>query len=107
MRGSRPGERRGGRQKGTRNKKTQELLESVKEEGLTPMEFLLKVMRDEDEEMDRRMDAAKHVAPYVHPRLASVEHTGKDGGPIQTQEVVAEEAARRIAYLLNKAGKAR
>ena len=77
------------------------------EEGLTPMEFLLKVMRDEDEDMSRRIDAAKHVAPYVHPRLASVEHTGKDGGPIQTEEVLTEEAGRRIAYLLNKADKAR
>jgi len=39
MRGARPGERRGGRQKGTRNKKTEELLGSVAGSGLTPMEF--------------------------------------------------------------------
>ena len=36
-----------------------------------------------------------------------VEHSGPNGGPIQTQEVIAEEAGRRIAYLLNKAAKAR
>jgi hypothetical protein len=103
MRGARPGERRGGRQKGTRNKKTEELLGSVAGSGLTPMEFLLNVMRDEKEDMSRRIDAAKHVAPYVHPRLATIEHTGKDGGPIKTESVGDDEVARRIAYLFSKA----
>ena len=42
------------------------------------MDFLLKVMRDEEEEFDRRIDAAKSVAPYVHPKLAPVDPT--DGG---------------------------
>lgn len=31
-----------------------------------------------------------------------VEHTGKDGGPIQTEDVSDQEAARRIAFALNK-----
>ena len=25
-------------------------------------------------------EAAKDAAPYVHPRLSAIEHTGKDGG---------------------------
>jgi hypothetical protein len=29
-------------------------------------------------------DAARDAAPYVHAKLASVVHTGKDGGPIVT-----------------------
>lgn len=28
-------------------------------------------------------DAAKDAAPYMHPRLANVEHSGPDGGPIE------------------------
>lgn len=28
-------------------------------------------------------DCARDAAPYVHPRLTAVAHTGKDGGPIQ------------------------
>lgn len=32
-----------------------------------------------------------------------VEHTGKDGGPIQTEELSDTERARRVAYLLSKA----
>lgn len=31
-----------------------------------------------------------------------IEHTGKDGGPIQTQEMSTVEAARRVAFLLAK-----
>lgn len=34
-------------------------------------------MRDEATEMATRLDAAKAVAPYVHPKLASVEHKGE------------------------------
>jgi phage terminase small subunit len=32
-----------------------------------------------------------------------VEHTGKDGGPIQTEEISDTERARRVAFLLSKA----
>lgn len=32
-----------------------------------------------------------------------VEHTGKDGGPIQTEEISETERARRIAFVLSKA----
>jgi hypothetical protein len=42
------------------------------------MEFMLKVMRDEGEDLDKRLDAAKSVAPYVHPKLAPVDSS--DGG---------------------------
>lgn len=26
----------------------------------------------------------RHVAPYIHPRLSAIEHTGKDGAPLQS-----------------------
>ena len=37
--------------------------------GQTPLEFMLEVMRDEDNEYEARMDAAKSAAPYCHARL--------------------------------------
>ena len=104
MRGAEPGERRGGRQKGTLNRKTQEVITEITASGLTPMEFMLMVMRDESEEMPRRLDAAKNVAPYVHPRLATIEHTGKDGDPL-IQNADPMEIARSVAFILNQAGK--
>ena len=52
------------------------------EGGIMPLEFMLNILRDETVPRDERMDAAKAAAPYVHAKLASVEHTGKDGGDI-------------------------
>jgi hypothetical protein len=40
-------------------------------------------------------DAAKNAAPYRHPRLAAIEHTGKDGGPIETRVIVVPAKERR------------
>ena len=31
---------------------------------------------------------ARHAAPYVHPRLSAIEHTGKDGAPLQSGVLV-------------------
>jgi hypothetical protein len=70
------GRKTGGRQKGTPNKRTQEVVARIEASGLTPLDYMLKVMRDENEVLDVRLDAAKAAAPYVHPRLASIENTG-------------------------------
>lgn len=32
-------------------------------------------------------DAARDAAPYIHPKLTAVEHTGKDGGPIEITHI--------------------
>jgi hypothetical protein len=32
---------------------------------------------------ERRDDMAKAAAPYMHPRLNAIQHTGKDGEPIR------------------------
>jgi hypothetical protein len=62
-----------GRKKGSLNAKTQKVAERCFEEGITPLEYMLNVMRDPTQEFDTRMDAAKSCAPYMHPKLASVE----------------------------------
>lgn len=41
--------------------------------GLTPLEYMLSTMRDETKPLALRLDMAKAAAPYVHPRLSSVE----------------------------------
>lgn len=77
MRGSQPGERRGGRKKGIPNKATIARQEAVAASGLTPLDFLLQTMRDESKEFGVRLDAAKAAAQYVHPKLQPVD--GKTG----------------------------
>lgn len=75
----------GGRPKGVPNKASIARQIKVARGGITPLDYLLKIMRDEAETPTVRLDAAKAVAPYVHPKLASVQntHTGADGGPVK------------------------
>ena len=44
--------------------------------GITPLEYMLKVMRNSKADQSRRDDMAKAAAPYVHPRLSAVDHSG-------------------------------
>lgn len=78
--GARPG---AGRKRGTRNRKTQEQADAIAASGLTPLDYMLKVMRDEGQKPEMRLSAAKDAAPYVHARLAAVELSGKGGGPVE------------------------
>lgn len=39
----------------------------------TPLEYLVSVYTDESNSLRDRLDAAKAAAPYVHPRLSTVE----------------------------------
>ena len=84
--GSRPGERRGGRKKGTPNKATTaaSIQAEIAASGEKPLDYMLRVMRDETAEPTRRDAMARAAAPYVHPALAAVahRHTNADGSPI-------------------------
>lgn len=71
--GAKPGERRGGRAKGTPNKRTAEKVAEIEASGLTPLDFMLNLMRNAGEDIDLRFDAAKAAAPYVHARLSSID----------------------------------
>jgi hypothetical protein len=67
------GKRQGaGRKPGVATKKTREVAERAATEGITPLEYILSVMRNPANEPAQRLDAAKAAAPYIHPRLTPV-----------------------------------
>lgn len=68
--GSVKGVRNGGRAPRTRNKATQAQIDWVEATGETPLQFMIRVMRDPAEDMSIRLSAAKDAAPYVHQKLA-------------------------------------
>ena len=74
-RGSLPGERRGGRQKGTPNRATAAKADEIAASGMTPLDYLVSVYRDETATRPERLEAAAKAAPYVHPRLSAIEYT--------------------------------
>ncbi len=100
----------GGRQRGSLNKRTiaqqqqsKTMVQAAKEVGLTPLEYMLKVMRDPKATQQRRDDMAKACAPYMHARLAAVDpETGK---AVDQPQVNIMVAARQVALLLQKAHK--
>jgi hypothetical protein len=75
MRGSKPGERRGGRKRGTPNKATVAKSAALKaasvDPAITPLQFLLDVMRDPTSPTDLRIQVARAAAPLVHGKLGT------------------------------------
>lgn len=76
------GKKTGGRQRGSRNHRTEAQAVAIEKSGLTPLDYMLTVLRDPDTDAEQRLDAAKAAAPYVHARLTSIEMGGKGGGPL-------------------------
>jgi hypothetical protein len=92
----------GGRQKGTQNKRTRDFHAAVSEAGLTPLEYMLAVLRDKTVDPERRDRMAAAAAPYIHPRLSNVEAkidvTGHEAALVELEEI---EAARPPAFPVN------
>lgn len=107
----------GGRQKGTLNKRTKFAQDLAAELKVDPVRFMLMLLNSDTVEvpvlknpltgevevgpdgkplmrqinvpLDLRLDAAKAVAPYVHPRLQATQITGQGDGPVQLDVDVA------------------
>jgi hypothetical protein len=91
-RGAKPGERRGGRTKGTPNKRTAALEEATQRTAQVLAEelgedafpgdahsLLMAVYKDKRNPVDLRVEAAKAACPYEKPRLNTVDHGIKKG----------------------------
>ena len=117
--GARPG---AGRKEGSLTKRTREIAEVAAAQGITPLEVMMNTMMalyKEAENCTKHDDhahegvchdhdimitesrikllnmaatIARHAAPYVHPRLSAIEHTGKDGAPLQSGVLVVPGA---------------
>jgi hypothetical protein len=76
-RGSKPGERRGGRQRGTPNKKTAlrnaAISAAAASPNTSPLDFLLGLMRDSNLPLEYRAKVAMTALPFVHTKAAKPE----------------------------------
>ena len=84
---SRGGRRRGaGRPVGSKNQRTVEIARAAAEDGITPIEVMLGAMRDlwelgTPKSKREAAEIAKDAAPYIHPRLASIDQTLREDRP--------------------------
>ena len=97
-----PKRRVGGSRKGIPNRATAARERAIAESGLTPLEYMIGVMRDEHQPPEMRLDAAKSAAPYVHPKLAQTQLVGKDGGPIQVEDATRVSLLGEIMSVLKR-----
>lgn len=90
-----------GRKKGSLNKKTALIAEKAAEQGITPLEIMIQAMREvyDKEGAPAAVPFAEKCAPYMHPKLANVEMTGKNGGPIEYTNMTDVEIDRRLSEL--------
>src|SRR5262249_503452 len=77
---------RAGRPVGSKNQRTAEIARAAAEEGITPIEVMLGAMRElwavgTPEAKREAAEIAKDAAPYIHPRLASIDQTIKEDRP--------------------------
>ena len=81
--GRRPG---AGRPAGSKNQRSAEIAREAAESGITPIEVMLGTMRElwalgTPEAKREAAEIAKDAAPYIHPRLASIDQTIKEDRP--------------------------
>jgi hypothetical protein len=69
------------------------------------LDYMLSVLRNSNFTLDTRLEAAKCAAPYVHPKLATMELTGKDGGPLGVN-IVRFSDQQRVADAPQRLGAA-
>ncbi len=100
---SRGGKREGaGRPAGAVTRRTREIADRALAEGISPLEVMLSTMRwlYGEKKRTEACAIAKDAAPYLHPRLSSIEATGKDGKDLVPAERSLTETARQLAWLL-------
>ena len=73
---------KGGRPKGSRNKRTVELVELLAERfpGYDPVAAMAEMANDPSLDDSLRLSASKEVAKYCRPQLKAIEHSTQAGG---------------------------
>ena len=62
-----------GRPRGAKNIRSEETAKEIQESGLTPLDYLMSIVRDEEAPMKERIQCATAAAPFVHARLSAIE----------------------------------
>ena len=56
-------------------------------QGITPLDYMLGIIRNEEEDKTVRLDAAKAAAPYVHARLQTTTLAGDPKKPLKVDNL--------------------
>lgn len=94
-----------GRLPGAKNRVTvarEQAIRMAKENpGIDAQSFLFSVMRDPNEDMDRRIDCAKAILPTTHPRLQSLK---VDNTPKVESDMTPDQLYATLIEMLIRSG---
>ncbi len=76
------GQKTGGREAGTPNRKTKEVADLLSSLGHNPIEAMVRIARNPKASLELRGRMNAELAHYVYPKRKAVEHTGADGGSV-------------------------
>jgi hypothetical protein len=101
-----------GRKRNTPNKATAAREARIAASGVTPLDYMLQVMRDTTADKTRRDDMAKSAAPYVHPKFSAITPQAPPGqngyadlSKLTDDELEAvERISRKLAASFGSAG---
>jgi hypothetical protein len=91
----------GGRQRGTPNKKDVIMRERIAAARMTPLEFMLSVMDNDNQPMNLRADMAKAAAPYVHARPTEKPQSEAGHLPIVIGEISDADRIKALEALIS------
>jgi hypothetical protein len=85
-----------GRKKGSQVRRSQEIVARVAAAGISPLEVILTAMRRafQHGDLEKAAAFAKDAAPYLHPKLQAVQHSGDADQPVQTVLQIITGVAR-------------
>ena len=89
----------GGRKPGSRNKETVDREAAIQASGLTPVDYMLSVLRNKKSSVEDKRWAAAAAAPFVHPRLSTIVVAQARPSPGLTP-MELWDLARRLAWIL-------
>ena len=96
--GSKPGERRGGRQKGTPNKSSGEMRELAQAYGPKALATIVRLMDSQDDDMKLRASQTLLDRGYGKPSQ-QLQHAGHDGGPLDLHSMSDEDLDKLASRL--------
>jgi hypothetical protein len=84
----------GGRQKGSLNKKTLDLLKICEEEGIEPFREMVRECARMDQPKER-FDALEKICQYLFPKKRAIEVTGDDGEDLGIKVTIVDYGGKK------------
>lgn len=87
-RGSAPGERRGGRQKGTPNKVSLDVAAILAKMDCCPFKGMAEIAQDPNASLELRGRMLSELAQYIGPKRKAIEVSGPEGEPVMFKMII-------------------